>query len=500
MLIEGLIANGAAADLALLAHERPPMTYSGLRLQVDRTRAVLQRLGFRQEDRIAVVLPNGPELAAAFLSISAASGVAPLNPNYSVDEFRFYLGDLGAAALATVPGFCPAAEKAAQSLGIRLLGLRASSTAPAGTFSVEADQQARVTNQPRAEERGRLALLLHSSGTTARPKLVGLKHENLCASAGSVAATLRLTPDDRTLNIMPLFHIHGLVGVLLSSLSAGASVYCSPGFNALQFGRWMRDAQPSWYSAVPSMHQALLLRAGEIERYMARPLRLIRSSSAHLDTQVWKRLETQFGCPALNAYGMTEAAHQIASNPLPPGERTYGSAGLPAGSEVAIVDERCQFQPHSTTGEIAIRGVNVIGRYLHPVEANSTSFVDGWLRTGDQGVMDANGYVFITGRLKELINIGGEKVSPAEIDAVLMQHPAVTQAVTFGAACASRGERICAAVVVDSDTSEPELKRFVRERLASFKTPSTVLMVAEIPKGPTGKIQRIGMAKRLGLE
>lgn len=248
------------------------------------------------------------------------------------------------------------------------------------------------------------------------------------------------------------------------------------------------------------MHQALLRRADEIRPCMMRPLRFIRSSSAHLDTRVWHSLEETFGCPALNAYGMTEAAHQIATNPLPPAERRYGSAGPAAGPEIGIVDDRGVFQPPGVTGEVAIRGASVIGQYIHPAEANATAFTNSWLRTGDQAVADPQGYIFITGRLKELINIGGEKVSPAEIDAVLMQHPAVTQAVTFGARCDSRGERICSAVVLDREATETELRNFVRERLARFKTPSTVLTLTEIPKGPTGKIQRIGMARRLGLE
>jgi oxalate---CoA ligase len=500
MLIEELIGKAAPADYVLLAADRKPLTYAGLRSQSERTRTTLRDLGFREEDRIALVLPNGPELAVAFLSISGAAAVAPLNPAYSINEFRFYMGDLGTAALATAPGFCAAAEEAAESLDIPVLSLVPSATEPAGTFDLQAQQRRRTPGKPQQGDGNSFALLLHSSGTTAKPKLVGLTHANLCASARSIAAALRLRPEDRALNIMPLFHIHGLVGCLLSSLSAGASVYCSPGFNALQFGRWMREAEPTWYSAVPTMHQALLGRASEIVRNMVHPLRFVRSSSAHLETRVWLGLESYFECPALNAYGMTEAAHQIATNPLPPAERRYGSVGHPAGPDARIVDEKGELESPGATGEIAIRGPSVIQRYLQPVEVNQAAFANGWLRTGDQGVIDSKGYVFITGRIKELINVGGEKISPAEIDAVLMQHPAVTQAVTFGASCESRGERICSAVVLESEATETDLKTFVRERLARFKTPSTVLIVEDIPKGPTGKIQRIGMARRLGLE
>lgn len=499
MSIQDLLSKARPTDIALFGAGRPPLTYGDLRSQAERIRATLRRAGFKGEDRIAIVLPNGPELAAAFLCIAGEAAVAPLNPAYSLSEFRFAFQDMSVAALATIPGFCRAAEDAAESLGLPKLSLTSSDAEPAGTFQLEGELGGDRTRSSAAAEKP-FALLLHSSGTTARPKLVGLAEEGLCASAHSIASALELTTEDRALNIMPLFHIHGLVGCLLSSLTAGASVYCSSGFNALQFARWVRDAQPTWYSAVPTMHQALLGRTREIVPAMARPFRFIRSSSAHLQTRVWVELEAQFGCPALNAYGMTEASHQIATNPLPPGERRHGSVGQSTGTEIRILDESGDAQSAGVTGEIAIRGASIISEYLQPVEANQTAFTDGWLRTGDQGFVDDDGYVSITGRFKELINIGGEKISPAEIDAVLMQHPAVSQAVTFGAKCESRGERICAAVVLGGEATQSELKTFVRDRLARFKTPSVVLIVDEVPKGPTGKIQRIGMARRLGLE
>jgi Acyl-CoA synthetases (AMP-forming)/AMP-acid ligases II len=265
------LAAGLPGDIALLAPDRAPLSYAGLALQVDRTRATLRRLGLAPHHCVAVVLPNGPELATSFLSISSAAGFAPLNPSYSVTEFRFYLEDLGAAALLTIPGFCPAVEEAALSLKIPLLSLTPDTAAPAGTFDIEGE---RLKSSEMPESGREFALMLHSSGTTARPKLVGLTHQNLRASAQAIARTLRLAPSDRGLNIMPLFHIHGLVGSLLSSLSAGASVYCSPGFNALSFAGWMRDCDPTWYTAVPSMHQALLSRTSK----PSRPLRFIRSS------------------------------------------------------------------------------------------------------------------------------------------------------------------------------------------------------------------------------
>jgi acyl-CoA synthetase (AMP-forming)/AMP-acid ligase II len=421
-----------------------------------------------------------------------------LNPAYSLPEFRFYLEDLQASAVITIPGFCPNVEAAAHSLGLPLVSLTFDNADPTGVFRLGAEKVRGPITGP--EDNSDFALLLHSSGTTARPKLVGLTHANLNASARAIAKTLRLTPNDRGLNIMPLFHIHGLVGSLLSSLSAGSSVYCTPGFDALRFARWMAESEATWYTAVPTMHQALLGRSDEIRKVKSRDLRFIRSSSAHLHNRIWRDMEAQFSCPVLNAYGMTEAAHQITSNPLPPLERRYGSVGMEAGPEIAILDPSGKPQAAGYKGEVGIRGKNVTPGYLVPTEANLTAFDNGWFRTGDEGVLDADGYLSLTGRLKELINCAGEKISPAEVDAVLMQHPAVVQAVTFAIRSESRGERVCAAVVLDGDATEIDLKRFARERLAAFKAPARVLIVSEIPKGPTGKMQRAGMATRLGLE
>ncbi|MBC8164451.1 MAG: AMP-binding protein [Bryobacteraceae bacterium] len=493
------LGTGFGSNTALAAPGRIALSYNDLAIQVERTARDLKKLAYKKSDVIGVVLPNGPELASAFLSISAGAVFAPLNPAYSLVEFRFFLEDLHASALLAIPGFCPAAEEAARSLSIPLLELKAQVDRAAGTFTLDGElRRPRPVTEAGVDDDN--ALMLHSSGTTARPKLVGLTHRNLCASARSIASTLKLSPLDRGLNVMPLFHVHGLAGSLLSSISAGASVYCAPGFDSLRLARWLEDSEATWYSAVPTMHQALLSRAKERTGVESRTLRFVRSSSAHLHTTVWQEMEARMKCPVLNAYGMTEAAHQVASNPLPPGERKYGSTGPSAGCETVILNESAEPQPAGVTGEVGIRGSNVARGYLSPKEANDSAFSNGWFRTGDQGVIDSDGYVTLTGRLKEVINCGGEKISPAEIDAVLMQHPSVSQAVAFSVRCKMRGERVCAAVILKGPASELELKNFARERLAPFKVPSRVVVLAEIPKGPTGKMQRIGMAARLGIE
>jgi len=345
-------------------------------------------------------------------------------------------------------------------------------------------------------------MVLHTSGTTSRPKIVPLSQRNLCASARNIRQSLQFQPSDCGLNIMPLFHIHGLIAGVLAPLSAGSQVFCTPGFNALKFFAWMDEAAPSWYTAVPTMHQAILSRAGKNAEVIAHhPLRFMRSSSSSMPPQVIAELEQVFGAPLIEAYGMTEATHQMCCNPLPPATRKPGTVGVAAGPEVAIMNAGGQILPNGETGEIVIRGANVTAGYQSNPGANAEAFSHGWFRTGDQGVMDAEGYVSITGRLKEIINRGGEKISPREVDEALMDHAAVAQVVCFGMPHAKLGEDVAAVVVLreGAAASERELQDFVSQRLADFKVPRKILFMDEIPKGATGKLQRIGLAQKLGL-
>jgi acyl-CoA synthetase (AMP-forming)/AMP-acid ligase II len=331
---------------------------------------------------------------------------------------------------------------------------------------------------------------------------VQLTHANVCASAEHIGTSLALTPVDRCFQVMPLFHIHGLIAALLSSMAAGANVCCTPGFNALQFFEQLRAIRPTWYTAVPTMHQAILARS-ERNRHTigSAPLRFIRSSSAALPPQVMTAMEAVFSCPVIEAYGMTEAAHQMTSNPLPPRARFAGSVGVAAGPEVAIMDEQGALLPAGNVGEVVIRGPNVTSGYRHNPGANSLAFTNGWFRTGDQGVLDSQGYLRLTGRLKEIINRGGEKISPREVDEVLLDHPAVAQVVTFAIPHPMLGEDVVAAVVLKAGAkaTEGDLRTFVRERLADMKVPRKIHFLAEIPRGATGKLQRIGLAAKLGL-
>ena len=500
--IAGLLASADGDAIAISAPGRAGFSYGALRAQLDAVGRQLRGAGVGGEDCVAIVLDNGPAMASAFVCLAPWCATAPLNPAYKPDEFAFYLGDLNAKALLVADGSTSPAIAAAEARGMTVLRLVEEELAGAWRFL---DRTKEAPTAPRAPEA--TALILHTSGTTSRPKMVPLSQRNVVASAYNIARTLRLAPGDRCLNVMPLFHIHGLMAPVLASLAAGAEVSCSPGFNALRFFAWFAEVRPTWYSAVPTMHQAILARAARnSEALEGHRLRFVRSSSASLPPPVMVDLERCFDAPVVEAYAMTEAAHQMCSNPLPPAKRKPGFVGPAAGPEVAIMSEHGEPVPSGAEGEIVIRGANVTAGYLNNPKVNADGFhaaEDGasWFRTGDQGLMDADGYVKVTGRLKEIINRGGEKVAPLEVDEVLLDHPAVGQACTFALPHPRLGEEVAAAVVLaEGETAtEGELRRFVARRLADFKTPRKLVLVAEIPKGPTGKIQRLGLAKALGL-
>jgi len=487
--------------LALLAPQRAPVSYRELLQQVQNSQLTLNQLGIGRNDRVTIVMPNGPEMASAFLSVISVATAAPLNPNYQEAEYDFYLSDLNAKALLIQQGLNSPARSVAVSKGIPVLEL-APDPDRAGVFDLAGEGQPLEAEGGLAEDDD-VALVLHTSGTTSRPKIVPLTQRNLTASAHNIRTALALTGQDRCLNIMPLFHIHGLMAAVLASMAVGASVVCTPGYDITRFYAWLDEFSPTWYTAVPTMHQAILARAVDNQEIIARTrLRFVRSSSASLPPQVMKELESTFGATVIEAYGMTEASHQMTSNPLPPGEQKPGSVGQPAGPQVAIMaEDGSALLEEGQTGEIVIKGENVTLGYANNPQANASAFTDGWFRTGDQGYFDADGYLFITGRLKEIINKGGEKISPREVDEVLLSHPGVAQAVTFAMPDARLGEEVAAAVVLkDPSVSERDLRLHAAAFLADFKVPRKILFLDDIPKGPTGKLQRIGLADVLGLD
>ncbi|MCP5005700.1 MAG: AMP-binding protein, partial [Planctomycetes bacterium] len=453
-----------------------------------------------QKNRVAIALPNGPEMATAFITVAAYCSCAPLNQNYRTKEYHFYLTDLDAKAVILLSDKPSPAREVAQELGIQIIELKINNDNEAGLFTLETIKPTSRTTHEKVTEPEDEALVLHTSGTTALPKIVPLKQKNVIQSANNITNTLKLTSEDRCLNIMPLFHIHGLIGALLSSITVGGSIVCSPGFDENKFFNWIETLKPTWYTSVPTLHQAILAKAKESPDILSDShLRLIRSSSSSLPPQVMAELESLFKVPVIESYGMTEAAHQMSSNPLPPKTRKPGSVGLQAGPQVAVMDEAGNFLDSGEIGEIVIKGENVFSGYENKPEANSESFVSGWFRTGDQGKIDDEGYIFLTGRLKEIINKGGENISPREIDEVLMDHPHIVQAVAFAVPHPTLGEEVGVAIVAEKNNNltPNDIRAFVKLQLADFKVPNYVVFVDEIPKGATGKLQRIGLAEKL---
>ncbi len=371
---------------------------------------------------------------------------------------------------------------------------------PDGTLAFRAVKNARPARPEALAGPDDIAMILHTSGTTSRPKRVPIRHRNLAASAHNIAGTYALSDTDRSLCVMPLFHIHALIASMLSTFASGGTVICPPGFNALDFWNIVDVFKPTWYSAVPTMHQVLLARADRnAEVIRANPFRFIRSGSSSLAPIVMERMEETFGAPVLENYGMTEATHQMTSNPLPPKPHKAGTVGYGFGVDVAIMDDAGGLLPQGDLGEVVVRGPNVIDGYENNPEANATAFVNGWFRTGDQGRIDADGFLSLTGRLKELINRGGEKISPLEIDDVLLRHAAVAEALAFAVPHATLGEEVHAAVVLKGEATDRELRAYCAAHLAEFKVPRRFHMLEALPRGATGKLQRINMAKLLDL-
>jgi amino acid adenylation domain-containing protein len=486
--------------LAILSPERAPLTYGRLYRQIDDVARTLRATSIDHDDRVALVLPNGPEMAVAILAVMAAATCAPLNPAYGADEFDAYLAELHAKALIIQAGMDSPIRAVARARGLRIIELVPLRTAEAGLFALTGTVQRRA-DPSWCTRLNDVAIVLSTSGTTSRPKLVPLTHTNLYAAAYDIYRSHDLVESDRCLHVLPLFHRYGLMGPILASLIAGASVVCTPGFSVPEFFAWMTEFQPTWYPAVPTIHQAILAHVHQHREIMAHcRLRFIRSASALLPSPVRTALERVFRAPVLESYGMTETS-VIACNPPPGRPYRAGSAGMAVGLEVAIMDESGTVLPAGAFGEIVVRGASVMSGYDNDPAANHRVFTHGWFRTGDQGYLDVDGYLFVTGRLTEIINRGGEKIAPSEVDVVLMEHPAVAQAVTFAVPHARLGEDVASAVVLRHNISATpqELRRFVDAHLAAYKVPSQVLLVKDLPKGVAGKLQRRNLAAHFGL-
>ena len=496
-IVKNIFENTDDDKIAITSENKSQISYKNLKIFIDNISKQLSGNGITNKDRAAIVLPNGPTMATSFLGISSYMSAAPLNPSYKSEEYEFYLKDLNPKILIVEKNSKNPSIEIAKKLNIEICELKIHKDQPEGLFNLFENKSDYSLPDENDE-----ALVLHTSGTTSRPKIVPLSNNNIYSSSENISKSLDLTDKDHCLNIMPLFHIHGLIAVLATSMKVGASICASSGFNALKFLDLAKSEKITWYSGVPTMHQAILLRAnksGDVAKKLN--LRLIRSSSASLPPAVFKNLNEVFNCPVIEAYGMTEATHQMTSNPLPPKQQKAGFVGIPAGPEVCIMDDNGNILKQGNVGEICIKGDNVTLGYENNDDANKTSFTNGWFRTGDQGYFDNDGYLKISGRLKEIINKGGEKISPLEVDNVLMDHPSIDQAVCFGYEDKMLGENIASAIIIKDgmECSENEVLNYAEKKLAKFKIPKKIFFVDEIPKGATGKLQRNVLAKKFGL-
>ncbi|EPS64224.1 hypothetical protein M569_10556, partial [Genlisea aurea] len=472
------------------------LKHSRLRQIVEAGADWLIAAGVRPGDVVALTFPNAVEFVVSFLSvIRVRATAAPLNAAYTFDEFQYYLSDSESKFLISSKEGNEAAQAAAAKLNIPHISAALPAADSDIVFSplkpeIESGAVDRVINDP-----WDVALFLHTSGTTSRPKGVPLTQENLYCSTQNIKSVYKLSEADSTVIVLPLFHVHGLIAGLMSSLAAGAAVTLPAAgrFSASTFWTDMNECNATWYTAVPTIHQIIIDRHFSKPELVRPKLRFIRSCSASLAPAILARLEEAFDAPVLEAYAMTEATHLMSSNPLPEeGPHKPGSVGKPVGQEMAILDENGEVLGPNINGEVCIRGSNVTKGYKNNAEANKAAFQFGWFHTGDLGFFDSDGYLHLVGRIKELINRGGEKISPIEVDAVLLSHPDISQAVAFGVPDDKYGEEInCAVIPRDgSNVDEEEVSRFCKVNLAGFKVPKKVFVTDSLPKTATGKIQR----------
>jgi len=533
--VGALLGRGRDQDVAIAVPDGPSLTYGQVCEMVHDASLRLASFGVRPDDRVAMVFPNGPEAIVLYLATASVATACPLNAAYKEAEFRFYLEDTGARFLLAPAGGGADARRALPN-GATVIE---ADIDDAGRFSLESrgpvngaptpspnasnvriagsarlawaggsalptrGREKDITIPARGRETNRtpdpdtVALVLHTSGTTSRPKRVPLRHRNLAASVANIVEHYRLGPEDVSLCVMPLFHVHGLVASALATLASGGTLAVPRRFTPMMFWPIARQVRPTWFTASPTPHELILMRIEEKRPAGTERLRFVRSCSSALSPELMSRMEARFGVPVVEAYGMTEASHQMSSNPLPPERRIPGSVGRGTGVEIAVLDEAGALLPSGSAGEVGIRGPNVIDGYENNPEANLASFTNGWFRTGDLGTLDGDGYLRLLGRIKELINRGGEKIAPREIDEALESHPAVKEAVSFGVPHATWGEEVAAAVVLSEPVPEKELIAHCRGRLAEFKVPKRVHIVESIPRTPTGKVQRRFVAEQL---
>jgi len=484
---------------AIRAPGRRPLVYGELATHVRSISGQLAAQGFGREDRIALALPDEATTVTALLSITAVAIAAPLPSALPVREARRVLNGLRARALiVSSQGQVPAVQ-AAGELGLDVLELAPRPDGPAGIFELATPRGlAAVSASPAAP--GDVAFVLCTSGTTGEPRRVGISHAKFCGAGRDACRVWNLRADDRGFTVSPLFHLAALYHTLAYPLASGGSVFVGPGLDLQRFRDWFQEANPTHFGASPAVYQAILDRAVGLEALRDWPgLRFVRSAAAPLSRSTQERVEAAFGVPLLEAYALTEAGLVSAVGEEHAG-RKPGSVGRSVGPQLSIVDDSGRPLSTGSVGEVLVKGPGVMEGYDGDPEATSAAFFGRSLRTGDLGRLDDDGDLWITGRLKEQINRGGEKISPHEVDQALLAHPAVAEAAAFGIPHPRLGEDLAAVVVVRAGTAvtAATLRAFVSSRLAPFKVPSRIVFQDSLPRTPVGKVPRSKLAGRLG--
>ena len=474
------------AAIALRSPEQDDLTYLDLERRLRVMRREVADAGLGPGEVAAIVLPNGPDLIVALLAVAGIGAGAPLNPAYTESEFRYFLSRLGARTVIVPEGVASPAVAAAGGLHIPVLRMRSP-----GAFIQTADNRGAALPVRTTDA----ALLLFTSATTGSPKLVPLTGANLRAMATREIRALQLSATDRFLSLLPLFHLHGLASVFTQLLCGGAVISTS-GFNPATFLACLDRFQPTWFTSSPPLNRSILgLARQNPEVFRRLPLRFIRTTGAAPQPEAVTSLEESLGVPILNGYGLTETGG-VTRNTMH--AHKAGSAGRTSGLEIAIMDPLGNPIADGREGEIVVRGASVTSGYVDDPEANQSAFCNGWFRTGDVGRLDGEKFLFITGRLKEMIDRGGEKILPQGVEDVLAAHPAVAEAAVFAVAHPTLGEDIAAAVVLREGAAATvlELRRFAAARLAPFKVPRRIEFLDRIPRTSTGKPQRFLLAER----
>ncbi len=494
------LARKSPDAAAIAAPGRADLSFQALFQSISIAHRQLRSLGVQRGDRVMLFAPgNSPETASLSLGIAASATAIIVNPDLSNSELNYYLDRLAPQVMLAFPEQFDRLGEIAQQAGIVLIKVIVDVAAPAGTY--------RLDLLPSSDIYGDIAdwaidldiaLITMTSGSTGAPKFVPLTHAAICDSCSQASQLLQLSPDDICLNLLSLFHVHGSISnFLLPLLSGGKVVFCGD-FNPEYFIDWQLESRATWYSVGPTLHLAILKAISQnIDRISIHSLRFIRSGSSVLSPQTIAELERILGVPLVQGYGMSELP-LFTSTPFPPIEGNRGFIKICASTEITIRDEAANDVANGTVGEIFVRGENVMSGYLDRHQAHTNAFCNGWLRTGDLGWFDAAGYLHLAGRLKEIINRGGNKVSPQEVDNVLMQFPEVEEVGTFAIPHPRLGEDMVTAVVIKSGKSitEHALRTLLFDRLSDFKIPSQIIFVAAMPKGKTGKIQRNLLAEK----